>query len=86
MKRSNLQNFYFKKETPELLNKNTRYRKLFEIGCIKKERKMFFSDLDPAKMRKKTFWKKIQPFFDKREITNKITFVAINETVISDDQ
>ena len=54
----------------------------------KKERKKFFSNLDSSKIcDNKTFWKTIQPFFsEKRKITNKITLVDEDETVISDDQ
>ena len=37
---------------------------------------------------RKTFWKYIQPFFfsEKRKISNKITLVDDNETIVSDDQ
>ena len=52
---------------PELL-KNTRNRKIIAVGCIKKKRKKFFSNLDLSKMHdNKTFWKTIQPFFLKNE-------------------
>ena len=54
----------------------------------KKEPKKFFSNLDSSKIcDNKAFWKTIQPFFsEKRKITNKITLVDEDETVISDDQ
>ena len=37
---------------------------------------------------RKTFWKYIQPFFfsEKRKISNKITLVDDNDTIVSDDQ
>ena len=52
------------------------------------ERKKFFSNLDSSKICvNKTFWKTIQPFLsEKRKITNKITLVGEDKTVIPEDQ
>ena len=49
---------------------------------------MFFSNLNPSNVcDNKTFWKYIQPFFsEKRKISNKITLVDDNDTIVSDDQ
>ena len=54
----------------------------------KKECKKFFSNLDSSNIcDNKTFWKTIQHFFsEKRRITNKITLVDEDKTVISDDR
>ena len=49
---------------------------------------MFFSNLNPSNVcDNKTFWKYIQPFFsEKRKISNKITLVDDNDTIVSNDQ
>ena len=54
----------------------------------KKERKPFFSNLNPTNIRdNKIFWKYIQLFFsEKRKLSNKITLVDDNDTIVSDDQ
>ena len=49
---------------------------------------MLFSNLNPSSMcNNKAFWKYIQSFFfEKRKISNKITLVDDNNTIVSDDQ
>ena len=72
---------------PESLKKYKK-QKNYCSRLSKKESKMFFSNLDLSKIcDNKTFWKTIEPFFsEKRRITNKLTLVDEDETVISDDQ
>ena len=86
MRRSNLQTIYFKKRTPESLKKY-RKEKNYCSKLYKKERKAFFSNLNPSNIcDNKTFWKYIQPFFSEtRKISNKITLVD-DDTIFSDDQ
>ena len=87
LKRSNLRTIYFNKKTPKPLKKykkqNNYCRKLY-----KKERKAFFSNLNPSNnLWQKTFWKYVQPFFsEKIKISNKITLVDDNDVIVSDDQ
>ena len=87
MRRSNLQTIYFKKRTPESLKKYKK-QKNYCSKLYKKERKAFFSNLNPSNIcDNKTFWKYVQPFFsEKRKISNKITLVDDNDTIVSDDQ
>ena len=87
MRRSNLQTTYFKKRTPESLKKYKK-QKNYCSKLYKKERKAFFSNLNPSNIcDNKTFWKYVQPFFsEKRKISNKITLVDDNDTIVSDDQ
>ena len=88
MKSSNLQQIYLKKKrTPESLKKYKK-QKNYCSRLYKKECKKFFSNLDSSKIcDNKTFWKTVQPFFsEKRKITNKITLVDEDETVLSDDK
>ena len=87
LKRSNLRTIYFNKKTPKPLKKykkqNNYCRKLY-----KKERKAFFSNLNPSNnLWQKAFWKYIQQFFsEKIKISNKITLVDDNDVIVSDDQ
>ena len=87
MRRSNLKTTYFKKTTPESL-KNIRKEKNCCSKLYKKEREAFLSNLNASNIcDNKTFWKYIQPIFsEKRKISNKITLVDDNDTIVSDDQ
>ena len=53
----------------------------------KKEPRSYFESLDPSKIvDNKTFWKNIQPLFSqKRKIANKVTLVAKEDKIISED-
>ena len=70
--KSNLQTIYFKKIASESLEKYKK-QKNYCSKLYKKERKVFFSNLNPSNIcDNKTFWKYIQPFFsEKRKISNK---------------
>ena len=80
MRRSNLQNIYFKKRTPESL-KIYKKQKIYCSELYKKEGKVFFSNLNsPSNIcDSKTFSKYIQ----KRKFSHEITLVADNGTIVS---
>ena len=62
MKRSYLENLYFKKRTPELMKKYKNQKNFCSKLC-KKEQRWYFESLDPSKIvDNKDFWKNIQPF------------------------
>ena len=84
MKRSYLENLYFKKRTPESMKKYQK-QKNFCMKLYKKERRKYFESLDPSKIvDNKTFWKNIQPLFsEKRKIANKVTLVDKEDKIIS---
>ena len=87
MRRSKLQTIYFKKRKPESLRKYQK-QKNYCSKLYKKERKAFFSNLNPSNIcDNKTFWKYVQPFFsEKRKIASKTTLVDDIDTIVSDDQ
>ena len=85
MTRLNLQNIYFKKRTPESL-KNTRNKITTIVNYIKENSKLFLVTwtIQAIYCDNKTFWKYIQPSFsEKRKISNKITLVDDNDTIVS---
>ena len=84
MKRSYLENLYFKKRTPESMKKYKK-QKNFCSKLYKKERWKYFESLDPSRIvDNKTFWKNIQPLFsEKRKIANKVTLVDKEDKIIS---
>ena len=87
MRRSNLQSIYFKKRTPESLKKDQKQKNVCS-KLYKKERKAFFSNLNPSNVcDNKTSWKYIQSFFsEKKKISNEISLVDDNDTIVSDDR
>ena len=86
MKRSYLENLYFKKPTPESMKKYKQHKN-FCSKLYKKERRKYFESLDPSKIvDNKTFWKNIQPLIsEKRKIGNKVTLVGKEEKITSED-
>ena len=86
MKRSYLENLYFKKRTPESMKKYQK-QKNFCMKLYKKERRKYFESLDPSKIvDNKTFWKNTHPLFSaKRKIANKVTLVSKENKIISED-
>ena len=86
MKKSYLENFYFKKRTPESMKKYKKHKN-FCSKLYKKERRKYFESLDPSKIvDNKTFRKNIQPLIsEKRKIGNKVTLVGKEEKIISED-
>ena len=73
MRRSHLQNLYFKKKTPEALNEFKK-QKNYCSRLYKKERKKYFSELKISDVTdNKRFWKTIKPLFaDKRTLNKQI--------------
>ena len=86
MKRSYLENLYFKKRTPESMKKYKK-QKNFYSKLYKKEQRRYFESFNPSKIvDNKTFWKNIQPLFsEKRKIANKVTLGDKEDKIISED-
>ena len=85
MKRSYLENLYFKKRTPESMKKYKK-QKNFCSKLYTKKRRKYFESLDPSKIvGNKTFWKNIHPLFsEKRKIANKVTLGDKEDKIISE--
>ena len=85
MTRSRLQNKYHKMKTEECFQNFKRQRN-FCNRLYKRERKRFYSNLNPQSLfSNKKFWTNIKPFFsDKGNTRNEITLVEKNE-IISDN-
>ena len=86
MKRSYLENLYFKKRSPESMKKYKKQKNICS-KLYKKERRRYFESLDPSKIvDDKTFWKNIQPLFsEKRKTATKVTFVHKEDKIISEN-
>ena len=86
MRRTHLQNLYFKSRTTEA---HTKYKKQknYCSRLYKKERKRYFQKLNLSNiLDNKKFWKTIKPFFsDKGNIGGKISLARENE-IITDDK
>ena len=85
MKRSYLENLYFKKRTPESIKKYKK-QKNFCNNFYKKEQRRYFESLDPSRIvDNKTFWKNIQPLFaEKQKIINEVTLADKEDRIISE--
>ena len=85
MRRSNLENKFLKNVTPE--NKAA-YRKQRNLCCklYKKERRKYYSNLDPSNFTdNKMFWKAVKPFLtDKGTTSRKITLIESGEILTED--
>ena len=86
MKRSYLDNLYFKKRTPESIKKHKK-QKNFCSKLYKKEWRKYFESVDPSKIvDNKTSWKNIQPVFsEKQKIANKFTLLGKEDKVVFED-
>ena len=85
MRRSNLENKFLKNVTPE--NKAA-YRKQRNLcsKLYKKERRKYYSNLDPSNFTdNKIFWKTVKPFLtDKGTTSRKITLIESGEILTED--
>ena len=85
MRRTQLQNKYFKYKTPEILS-NYKKQKNFCSKLYKKEKKQFYNNLELNKVTdNKLFWKTIKPLMsDKGNLTNQICLVDNEKLLINE--
>ena len=85
MRRTQLQNKYFKYKTPEILS-NYKKQKNFCSKLYKKEKKQFYNNLKLNKVTdNKLFWKTIKPLMsDKGNLTNQICLVDNEKLLINE--
>ena len=87
MRRSYLEKIYFKKRTDHSL-KAYKKQKNYCSRLYKKERKNFFSSLNPSFVKdNKFFWKTVKPFFsNKGDLGPNIKLVEKNELIQNDQE
>ena len=87
IRRSYLEKIYFKKRTDHSLQAYKRLKN-YCTRLYKKERKSFFSNLDPSFVKdNKLFWKTVKPFFsNKGDLGPNIKLVEKNELIQNDQE
>ena len=85
--RSYLEKIYFKKRTDHSLQAYKRLKN-YCTRLYKKERKSFFSNLDPSFVKdNKLFWKTVKPFFSsKGDLGPNIKLIEKNELIQNDQE
>ena len=86
MKRSYLEEVYCKRKTKESL-KIIKNRKIIIAGCMKKVKKKYFRNLNPAFVSdNRKIWKEVKPLFSDKDLgLAKITLVKCKK-ILSTDQ
>lgn len=86
MKRSYLEEVYCKRKTKESL-KIIKNRKIIIAGCMKKVKKKYFRNLNPAFVSdNRKIWKEVKPLFSDKDLGSaKITLVKCKK-ILSTDQ
>ena len=84
MRRSMLENKYFKNKTP-VNDKTYKKHKNYCSKLYKKERKKYFENLDCKNITDKKFWKTIKPLVSSKGVANQNITLVNGENIISDD-
>ena len=86
MRRSYLENVYFKKRREKSL-RAYRKQKNYSSSLYKKERKKFFNKLNPYfVIDNKLFWKAIKPFFSNKESSGSNIKLVEKDEILQDDK